>query len=142
MLSPNSDSFAALATKKVYEQAERKKRALYNERILEVEHGTFAPLIFSVTGGAGPETKVFINILCDKITCKNNQSYPCAVNFIKCKLAFLIRKLVLLCVRGTRVTKKMNNECSESDYNYEYGCFVSKIGFKWIQCIQFSCRLF
>ena len=127
MLNPNSDSYAALATKKVYEQAERKKRALYNERILEVEHGTFAPLIFSVTGGAGPETQVLIKILCDKITRKNNQSYPCVVNFIKCKLAFLIRKLVLLCVRGTRVTKKMNNECSESDY--EYGCFVSKIGF-------------
>ena len=80
MLNPNSDSYAALATKKVYEQAERKKRALYNERILEVEHGTFAPLIFSVTGGAGPETQVFIKILCDKITRKNNQSYPCVVN--------------------------------------------------------------
>ena len=49
------------------------------------------------------------------------------VNCNKCKLANLIRKLVLLCVQGTRVTKTMNNECSESDS--EYGCFVSKIGF-------------
>ena len=92
-----------------------------------MEHGTITPFIFSVTGGAGPKTQMFIKILCDKITRENNKSYPCVVNFIKCKLAFLIRKLVLLFVRCTRVTKKMNNECSESDN--EYGCFVSKINF-------------
>ena len=56
MLNPNSDSYATQTTNKVYEQAERRKRALYNERILEVEHETFAPLIYSVTGGVGPET--------------------------------------------------------------------------------------
>ena len=34
-------------------------------------------LIFSVTGGVGLETQVFIKILCDKITRKTDQSYPC-----------------------------------------------------------------
>ena len=128
MLNPNSDSYATQTTKKVYEQAERRKRGLYNERIPEVEHGTFAPLIFSVTGGVGPETQLFFEILCDKITRKNSQSYPCVVNFIKCRLAFIIRKLVLLCVRGTRASKKKDTE-SHCESDYEFGCFASKINY-------------
>ena len=125
MLNPNSASYLDIATKKVYENAERAKRALYNDRILHVERGTFAPLIFSVTGGTGQEARTFLRLLCEKISYKNRQDYSCVSNFIKCKLSFLIRKLVLLCVRGTRVSKKGDNELLENDF--EFGCFESKL---------------
>ena len=43
-----------IPTTKIYQNAEQAKKSLYNERIIDVEQGTFAPLIFSVTGGMGP----------------------------------------------------------------------------------------
>jgi len=30
------------------------KKRMYEERVREVEHGTFTPLVFSCTGGTGP----------------------------------------------------------------------------------------
>ena len=86
-------------TSKVCENAERAKRALNCERILHVEKGTFAPLIFSVTGDTCPEARTFLRPLCEKVAHKNRQDYSYVSNFIKCKLSFLIRKLIILCIR-------------------------------------------
>ena len=125
MLNPNSDSYVKIPTTKVYQNAEQAKKSLYNERIIEVEQGTFAPLIFSVTGGMGPEALFFTRLLCDKIAHKTKQEYSCVTNFFKCKLSFLIRKLVLLCIRGSRKIKQTESNISESDF--EFGCFASKL---------------
>ena len=37
--------------KKAYDQAATQKIIYYNERIINEEHGSFVPLIFSTTGG-------------------------------------------------------------------------------------------
>ncbi len=82
------------------------------------------PLVFSVTGGAAPEARTFLKILCDRIASKNGQEYASVVNFIKCKIGFVIRKLILLCIRGSRSAKKMD---TSPETDFEYGCFVSKL---------------
>ena len=125
MLNPNSESYMKIPTAKVYERAERAKKSLYNERVLQVERGTFTPLIFSVMGGMGPEALCFTKLLCRKLSHKYSQDYSCVSNFFKCKLSFLIRKLVLLCVRGSRTVKQTDHSSIESDF--EYGCFASKL---------------
>ena len=43
----------------------------------------------------------------------------------KCKLSFLIRKLVLLCIRGTRSSANTVDKSCKSDF--EFACFVSKL---------------
>jgi len=40
---------------------ERAKKKKYNSKIMENEHGTFTPLIFSTNGGMGREAKVFLS---------------------------------------------------------------------------------
>ena len=107
---------------KVYERAETQKRRLYNERILNVEHGSFCPLVYSVTGGSGPEAKTFLDYC---VKNKTQQNYSDVVNFLRCKLSFLIRKLVLLCIRGTRSSANTVDKSCESDV--EFACFVSKL---------------
>ena len=126
LLNPNSDSYLKTPTVKIYERAERAKKSLYNERIQHVERGTFAPLIFSVTGGMGPESRHFTKLLCRKLADKHKQEYSYVTNFVKCKLSFLIRKLVLLCVRGSR-TVKQSQHSSISESDFQFGCFESKL---------------
>ena len=75
VINPNSTSYLQYSTKKTLENAERQKARRYNERILNVQHGSFAPLIYSVTGGVGPQAKIFEKLLCNKLAYKKGQIY-------------------------------------------------------------------
>ena len=44
---------------KACESNEKEKKRNYNSRILEVEHGSFTPIVFTAMGGMGRETKCF-----------------------------------------------------------------------------------
>ena len=46
----------------VFEKNEEKKRT-YNQRVIQVEHGSFTPLVFGAHGGCGYETQHFITTL-------------------------------------------------------------------------------
>ena len=72
--NPNSESYLSSSTEKIYERAETQKRRLYNERILNVEHGSFCPLVYSVTGGSGPEARTFFTSLCEKWRIRLNRT--------------------------------------------------------------------
>ena len=68
---------------------------------MNVEHGTFTPLVFSLTGGEGPETSTFHKYIAQKYCEKNEEKYEKVLSLIRCKLSFLILKSVLTCVRGS-----------------------------------------
>ena len=38
---------------------DKEKKRLFNSRVIEVEHGTFTPLVFSTTGGMSRECTFF-----------------------------------------------------------------------------------
>ena len=59
----------------------RKKE--YNDRILEVEKGTFTPLVFSCCGGAGTEATKFIKHLATRISDKRQEQYSLTVSYLK-----------------------------------------------------------
>ena len=115
--NPNSNSYLNKSVKKVYETLESKKRCKYNERILHVERGTFTPLIFSITGGYGPECKTFLKLLCNKICNKKNESFNDVISFLRVRLSFTILKLSLLCIRGSRNSWTIK-DCNIEDFNY------------------------
>ena len=59
----------------MYNSHERQKKNLYNKRIVEVEHGTFTPIVLSTTGGMGREANMFFKKLADKLSRKSGQRY-------------------------------------------------------------------
>lgn len=126
VINPNSESYISTPTEKIYDRAEKDKKRKYNDRIMNVEGGTFTPLIFSVYGGVGPEAHRFIKLLCNKISYKHKQNYNDTIKYFRCKLAFLLRRLVLLCIRGSRTTNVKNIVSFDTD-DIEYHCFASKL---------------
>ena len=56
---PNADSYRDLSPKQIYRQHENEKKRKYATRVLEIEQGTFTPLVFSTTGGMGEECQRF-----------------------------------------------------------------------------------
>ena len=69
-------------------------------RMCECGHGTFTPLVFSMTGGEGPKVSMFHEHLAQKISAKNEEKYDRVLSLIRCKLSSLILRSVLVCVRG------------------------------------------
>ena len=107
----------------VYDRAEKQNIRAYNDRIVNGEHGTFVPLIFSTSGGMGGQAETFVKLLCNKISTKNNLKYDEAINVFRCRLSFIIRRLVLLCIRRTRkAAPKIKNNLDDG-----FVCFASKL---------------
>ena len=85
---------------------------------MEIEHGTFTPPIYSVTGGMGPECQFFHKNLANRIAEKTENSYNKVLTLIRSKLSFLILKSAILCVRGgSRSVVSTSQQSFEDDYN-------------------------
>ena len=70
VVNPNAESYTKVNTKKVFARAADEKKRVYGDRILNVEHGTFTPLIYSITGGMGQDAETFYKLLCSKLASK------------------------------------------------------------------------
>ena len=90
----------------ILKKHENEKKRSYNSRIINVEHGTFTALVFSLTGGKGPETSMFHKHIAHKTPNKTEERHEKIQTLIRCKLSFLILRPVLLCIRGSRSISK------------------------------------
>ena len=73
-----------------------------------MEHETFTPLVFSLTGEEGPETSTFHQHIAQKYCEKNEEKYKKVLSLIRCKLSFLILRSVLICVKVSRSVSNDN----------------------------------
>ena len=104
--------------KKIYAKHEAEKKRAYNERVMQVEHGSFTPLIYSVNGGVGPECDRYHKHLAERIAAKTGEPYGQVMAWIRCKIAFIILRACLICVRGSRShTTTRNATTVDSDFN-------------------------
>ena len=101
---------------------EREKKRQYNNRIVNVEHDTFTPLVFSVNGGIAKECLKFHKFVAEKIANKSGCRYEKVLPIIKCKLSFLILRASLMCVRGSRsfTTHSGNHAVDDFEIAFDY----------------------
>ena len=66
VFNPYAPSNSNLSTTSCYKKHENIKKCAYEQRLREVEHSSFTPLIFSVTGSMAPEATVFYKRLASK----------------------------------------------------------------------------
>ena len=86
----------------MYEDHEREKKRAYNERIIQVEKGTFTPIVFSTFGGMGQEADRYHKRLAELIAEKRHELYSHVVDYIRTILRFCLLKCVLTSLRGVR----------------------------------------
>ena len=102
VMHPNSPSYINKDIRQVYRTHENEKKRTYNERVIEVEKGSFTPIVVSTSGGMGDEAEKFHKRLAQLISEKRNEQYSCVVNYIRTRLRFCLLKSVLTSVRGVR----------------------------------------
>ena len=115
VFNPMAKSYLNQPLSTTYNSLEKSKKAKYNERILNVEHGTFTPLIFTCFGGMGTEANRFYSRLGVKIAEKRDESASSTINLIRTKLCFSLLRSALLCIRGSRSHKTQGVPFQEHD---------------------------
>ena len=76
---PHADSYKDLTLRQLYKQQENEKKRKYASRILEVEQGTFTPLVFSPMGGMGEECAKYHARLVELLSIKKGETYSTTV---------------------------------------------------------------
>ena len=74
---------------------------------MNVEQGTFTPLVFSTTGGLGRECLTFFKKLSQNISIKRKEKLGVVTYVIRRNISLALLRGCLLCIRGSR---KSNNE--------------------------------
>eukprot|EP00794_Sanderia_malayensis_P006714 gene6714-biopygen5489 len=100
VFNPTANRYCSQEISKSYEINEREKKRAYNDRIFEVEHGSFTPIVISATGGMGREAKKFYSRLAEMIGDKRDYSLIKA--WLRRKISFALVKAIIICIRGSR----------------------------------------
>jgi hypothetical protein len=124
--NPFSASAIKTPISKIFDNHEREKKREYNWRIMNVDNGTFTPLVYTISGNVGLECGKFYNHLCTKIANKNNEKYSDVISWVRTKVSFMCLKNALMCLRGTRSVKKDNNLGYVSD-DFKYDVMQCRI---------------
>ena len=121
----NADAESQIDTsiKAVLRDAEMGKKRNYNRRVMEVEHGSFTPLVFTSTGVMSHECTIFHKALAEKFSEKRGERYEEVMRYLRVKLSFLALKSTLLCLRGSRSSSK-----TVSNVNCDFGLALNELG--------------
>ena len=104
--------------KQVYAIHEAEKKRSYNERVLQVEHASFSPIVMTTTGGSGPEAKRHHQRLASLIAEKRKEDFSSAMNHIRTRLRFSILRSTMNALGGSRGRPRIREEdLSTVDFN-------------------------
>ena len=110
VVSPFARSYAHLPQKSILLTAEKSKMREYKERIREVEHADFNPLVFTTVGAMGPQSQVVMKRIAEKLSEKKGIAVSVVTGWLRVRLSFALLRTSLLCLRGTRRKKFHNTE--------------------------------
>ena len=113
---PMAPSFLKLKVSSLYKNHENSKKRSYMRRVQIVEGGTFTPLVFTTTGGVGPEMANVLRQTAKTIETKCGERYSEALATIRRKLRFCLLISTLRSLRGCR-TKYTTASLQDIDFN-------------------------
>ena len=102
--SAQSNQHGSLAS--VYRRHEQERKRQYEQRVQDVEHATFTPLVMSTSGGMGKAATTFYKRLASMLSEKRDVSYGKTINWIRCRLSFALLRASILSIRGARSSRR------------------------------------
>ena len=110
VFNPLAQSYTSQTLKAAHKSNENSKKREYAERVLNVEHGSFTPLVFTCFGGMSTECSHFFNRISDKISEKRDIDLSKGRSWVRTKLSFSLLRSTNLCIRGSRTRHQYSHE--------------------------------
>ena len=102
VFNPLAPSYCKSSLTTVYRRNENEKRRAYEQRIIEIEHGSFTPLVLSATGGMGQAAAMAYKRMASLLAEKRGQPYCRTMGWLRCVLNFSLIRSAIQCIRGAR----------------------------------------
>ena len=102
VFNPNAQRYLRQTLKQSFAVNEREKKHHCNRRIMEVDQGSFTPLVFTLNGGMAGECKVFYSRLAMLLS--SGVEKPQVTTWIRTKINFTLLRSMILCLHGSRTT--------------------------------------
>jgi hypothetical protein len=104
---PHAASYVPKSVASLCQTMEARKKREYNDRVVQVEHGSFTPLVFASTGGMGEETSAALKRLASRLAEVRNEPYSSVMGLLRCRVAFSLIRASNICLRGSRQRRKI-----------------------------------
>ena len=108
VFNPLAPSYRSQSLSSAHKSNENEKKRKYRERIQNVEHGSFTPLVFTSFGGMSVECLKFFNHVSDKISEKRNIAGSLTRSWVRTKLCFSLLRTANLCIRDSKSSRPQN----------------------------------
>ena len=102
VFNPFAKSYMNTSLDTLFKSNENAKKREYNQRVIDIEHGTFTPIVLSAYGGYGRETNRFISEMVNKLSEKKDIPTSVISNYVRTKLSFELIRAQVMCIRGSR----------------------------------------
>ena len=102
VFDPVAPSYINQSLEAAHKRQENDKRRCYEERVINVEHASFTPIIFTIAGGMGKAAQKVFQRLADMLAESRGQPKCLVVAWMRCRLSFSLQRSAVLCLRGTR----------------------------------------
>ena len=129
VFNPHAPSNRHTQLSSCYRKHEQIKKRAYEQRIREVEHASFTPLVISATGGLANEASTFYKRLASLLASKWDHPYSSTLCWLRCSLAFSLLRSAIQSIRGVdhhvdmpsrppqRSTLSISNQTSHQGFN-------------------------
>ena len=105
VFNPLAPSNKNITLSACYKKHEREKKRAYEQRVREVEHSSFTPLVLAATGGFGYEGTSFYKRLASLLSQKWEAPYSTTLCWLRCRLAFSLLRSSIQAIRGARSSR-------------------------------------
>ena len=125
VFNPHAPSNKASAPAALYQRQEKEKRRSYEERITQIEQGSFSPLVFSTSGGMGHTATTVYRRIAAMIS-EKKQDYGQTVKWLRCRLSYALLRSSIMCIRGTR-SRKATINCNPDNSHVDVVMLESRV---------------
>ena len=112
IFNPHAPTNANQAISTCYKTHERIKKRAYEQRVRDIEHASFTPLVMSATGGMANEATQFYKRLASRLAEKWDQPYSSTMAWLRCRLTFSLLRSAIQSIRGAR--SRIGHACRTS----------------------------
>ena len=116
--NPLAPSYAPISLQQHIKNQEQEKKRSYTRRVLEVEKGSFTPLIFTVAGSCGKECDALLKRLAVQIAHKTGDHQSTVMCWIRTRLSYTLIRANTISLRGPHI-KKAARHGGTPDVDYQ-----------------------
>ena len=98
---PNVESCWDLEPQQIYGSHVNEKKHPYSRRVLDIQHRTFIPSVFTTTAGMGKECLMYHSRSAQLIAIKKGEQFAKTISWIKIRTSFALPRYALVCLRGS-----------------------------------------